>query len=100
MKILGICLILLVTFNSNKLLAQPSIVQSQTARQIVGQMQTHLTCPWNNETVDTFKTGNPDDAVTGIAVCMFADMETTPESSSQKLQLDYRSRAHILQSFG
>ena len=76
MKVLGICLILLVTFNSNKLLAQPSIVQSQTARQIIGQIQTHLACPWNNETVDTFKTGNPDDAVTGIAVCMFADMET------------------------
>ena len=87
MKILGICLILLVTFNSNKLLAQPSIVQSQTARQIVGQMQTHLTCPWNNETVDTFKTGNPDDAVTGIAVCMFADMETLRKAVARNCNL-------------
>ena len=87
MKILGIFLILLVTFNSNKLLAQPPIVQSQTARQIVGQMQTHLTCPWNNETVDTFKTGNPDDAVTGIAVCMFADMETLRKAVARNCNL-------------
>ena len=87
MKVLGICLILLVTFNSNKLLAQTSIVQSQTARQIVGQMQTHLTCPWNNETVDTFKTGNPDDAVTGIAVCMFADMETLRKAVARNCNL-------------
>ena len=87
MKVLGICLILLVSFNSNKLLAQPSIVQSQTARQIVGQMQTHLTCPWNNETVDTFKTGNPDDAVTGIAVCMFADMETLRKAVARNCNL-------------
>ena len=50
--------------------------RTQTARQIVAQMQAHVTCPWSQETVDTFKTGNPDDAVTGIAVAMFADMET------------------------
>gem|GEM_PF-4893914 len=39
-----------------------------TARQVISEMQTHLTCPWSSETVDTFKTGNPDDVVTGIAV--------------------------------
>ncbi len=76
MKVLGICLILLAATSSYKLLAQSSVDKSQTARQIIGQMQTHLTCPWSNETVDTFKTGNPDDGITGIAVCMFADMET------------------------
>ncbi|MDD2306339.1 MAG: Nif3-like dinuclear metal center hexameric protein [Prolixibacteraceae bacterium] len=87
MKVFGICLILLVTINSNKLLAQSSVVKSQTARQIIGQMQTHLTCPWSNETVDTFKTGNPDDVVTGIAVCMFADMETLRKAVASNCNL-------------
>jgi len=76
MKLLGICLILFIATSSLNLLGQSVVVKSQTARQIIGQMQTHLTCTWSNETVDTFKTGNPDDVVTGIAVCMFADMET------------------------
>jgi putative NIF3 family GTP cyclohydrolase 1 type 2 len=37
-------------------------------------MQAHLNCKWSQETVDTFKSGNPDDVVTGIAVGMFANM--------------------------
>ena len=87
MKLLGICLILLIATSSHKLLAQSAIVKSQTARQIISQMQTHLTCQWSQETVDTFKTGNPDDAVTRIAVCMFADMETLRKAVASKCNL-------------
>lgn len=87
MKLLGICLVLLIATTSHKLLAQSSGVKLQTARQIIGQMQTHLTCQWSKETVDTFKTGNPDDVVTGIAVCMFADMETLRKAVASKCNL-------------
>lgn len=47
-----------------------------TARQVIAEMQQNLTCKWNKETVDTFKSGNPDEVVTGVATCMFANMET------------------------
>ena len=87
MKLLGICLILLIATTSHKLLAQSSGVKVQTARQIIGKMQTRLTCQWSQETVDTFKTGNPDDAVTGIAVCMFADMETLRKAVASNCNL-------------
>lgn len=67
-------LLLLLVLSTTNIFSQPA--RKQTARQIVAQMQAHVTCPWSQETVDTFKTGNPDDTVTGIAVAMFADMET------------------------
>ncbi|HNX54952.1 MAG TPA: Nif3-like dinuclear metal center hexameric protein [Prolixibacteraceae bacterium] len=50
-------------------------------------MQAHITCPWSRETVDTFKTGNPDDSVTGIAVCMFADMKTLQKAVASHCNL-------------
>jgi putative NIF3 family GTP cyclohydrolase 1 type 2 len=49
---------------------------AQTPQNIVDQIKKQITCPWADETVDTFKAGNPDQKVTGIATCMFADMVT------------------------
>jgi len=76
MKLIGFCLVLLVVAGANKLRAQETAFKTQTARQIISQMQSQLNCTWNQETVDTFKSGNPDDVVTGIAVGMFADIAT------------------------
>lgn len=70
MKLVRIAFILLAFAGSSAISAQ------QTAREIIGQMKLHLTCAWSAETVDTFKSGNPYDKVTGIATCMFANMET------------------------
>jgi putative NIF3 family GTP cyclohydrolase 1 type 2 len=81
MKLLVIGIFLLVSGVSEQLPAQ------QTARQIISQMQSHLTCTWSPETVDTFKSGNPDDVVTGIAVCMFANMETLRKAVASKCNL-------------
>jgi putative NIF3 family GTP cyclohydrolase 1 type 2 len=46
-----------------------------TARQVIERIQAHVGVPWNGETVDTFKAGNPDTAVTGIAVTMMATLD-------------------------
>jgi putative NIF3 family GTP cyclohydrolase 1 type 2 len=51
-----------------------------TANEVVNQIKQHVTCPWMERTVDTFKAGNPEDEVTGIAVCMFADMKILKEA--------------------
>src|ERR1700759_329523 len=59
------------------LTASPARSQSSapTARQIVKAIQDHVGVPWSADTVDTFKAGNPDTPVTGIAVTMMATMD-------------------------
>lgn len=49
---------------------------SKTAEDIVNLIKKNVTCDWADQTVDTFKAGEPDSEVNGIAVCMFADMKT------------------------
>jgi putative NIF3 family GTP cyclohydrolase 1 type 2 len=46
-----------------------------TARDVVATIQEHVGVPWNADTVDTFKAGNPDTRVTGIAVTMMATLD-------------------------
>lgn len=75
MKLFKLCCFLLIVAGLQKLPAQ-SVQSKTTARKVIQQMKDHLTCQWSAETVDTFKSGNPDDVVTGIAVSMFADMAT------------------------
>jgi putative NIF3 family GTP cyclohydrolase 1 type 2 len=72
MKLFKLCLFLFIIAGWQKLPAQ----DKATAHEVIEQMKSQLTCTWNDETVDTFKSGNPDDVVTGIAVSMFADMPT------------------------
>jgi putative NIF3 family GTP cyclohydrolase 1 type 2 len=61
--------------------------QPLNANQIIDLIKTHVTCPWSSQTVDTFKSGNPEDAVTGVAVCMFADMEVLQQAVANKCNL-------------
>jgi putative NIF3 family GTP cyclohydrolase 1 type 2 len=46
-----------------------------TAREVVQRIQEHVGVPWQKETVDTFKAGDPDTRVTGIAVTMMATFD-------------------------
>jgi putative NIF3 family GTP cyclohydrolase 1 type 2 len=48
----------------------------RTPAEAIHLLKKNITCEWSDQTVDTFKAGNPDTELTGIAVCMFADMET------------------------
>jgi len=57
------------------------------ANQIIAMIKANVTCPWSEETVDTFKSGNPEDIVTGIAVCMFADMKVLKQAVTDKCNL-------------
>jgi len=56
-----------------------------TAREVVAQIQKQIGLPWNRETVDTFKAGNPDTPVTGIAVTMIATMDVLERAAAQGL---------------
>jgi putative NIF3 family GTP cyclohydrolase 1 type 2 len=64
--------------------ANPSFAQTNapTARQIVKEIQDHIGIPWEKETVDTFKAGNPDTPVTGIAVTMMATLDVLERAAA------------------
>jgi putative NIF3 family GTP cyclohydrolase 1 type 2 len=53
-----------------------------TAREVVAAIQEHVGVPWNADTVDTFKAGNPETRVTGIAVTMMATLEVLQRAAS------------------
>lgn len=61
-------LFLAVTF---PLFAQSS---GMTARQMVETIKQKIGVPWQEPTVDVFKTGNPDNVVTGVVITMFPTM--------------------------
>lgn len=85
MKIIAACILVLIFSNNFQLEAQSG--SQLTARRVIEEIKKNLTCSWNSETVDTFKSGNPDDVVTGIAVCMFADMETMKKAVAKNCNL-------------
>ncbi|NOR76421.1 MAG: hypothetical protein GQ525_14840, partial [Draconibacterium sp.] len=58
--------------------AQPK--QPKTAEDIVNLIKQNITCDWAEQTVDNFKTGDPKSKLSGIAVCMFADMKTLKDA--------------------
>jgi putative NIF3 family GTP cyclohydrolase 1 type 2 len=46
-----------------------------TAQEVIDRIKAHVGVPWQADTVDTFKAGNPTTPVTGIAVTMMATMD-------------------------
>lgn len=53
-----------------------------TAREVVERIQSHVGVPWQADTVDTFKAGNPDATVTGIAVTMMATLDVLKRAAA------------------
>jgi putative NIF3 family GTP cyclohydrolase 1 type 2 len=49
--------------------------QTLTAREVIEQIQAHVGVPWQEPTVDTFKAGDPETHVSGIAVTMMATLD-------------------------
>ncbi len=58
-----------------------------TAREVVQRIQEHVGVPWQEETVDTFKAGDADTKVTGIAVTMMATFEVLQRAAASGANL-------------
>jgi putative NIF3 family GTP cyclohydrolase 1 type 2 len=58
-----------------------------TAREVVQRIQEHIGVPWQKETVDTFKAGDPDTKVTGIAVTMMATYDVLQRAAASGANL-------------
>ncbi|PYU84748.1 MAG: hypothetical protein DMG50_03480 [Acidobacteria bacterium] len=54
-----------------------------TAREVIAAIQGHAGVPWKAETVDTFKAGNPEMRVTGIAVTMMATLDVLQRAAGR-----------------
>jgi putative NIF3 family GTP cyclohydrolase 1 type 2 len=58
-----------------------------TAREAVQRIQEHVGVAWQKETVDTFKAGDPDTKVTGIAVTMMATFDVLQRAAASGANL-------------
>jgi putative NIF3 family GTP cyclohydrolase 1 type 2 len=56
-----------------------------TARELVAEIHKQVGVEWKKDTVDTFKAGNPDTPVTGVAVTMMATMDVLERASAKGL---------------
>src|ERR1700674_1138 len=53
-----------------------------TASDVIARVRQQVGVPWAAETVDTFKAGDPDTVVTGIAVTMMATMDVLQRAAA------------------
>jgi putative NIF3 family GTP cyclohydrolase 1 type 2 len=60
---------------------------SLTARQVIEQIQGHLGVAPKSQTVDTFKAGDPDTPVTGIACTMMATFDVLQRAAAENKNL-------------
>lgn len=67
-----------------------------TAREVVAEIQKQVGVDWKKETVATFKAGNPDTGVTGIAVTMMATMDCPAACIGEGIELRDQARADFL----
>ena len=56
--------------------------QPLTAREVITRIQQQVGVPWQSDTVDTVKAGNPDAPVTGIAVTMMATLDVLQRAAA------------------
>ncbi len=60
---------------------------SLTARQVVERIKSHLGVAWEAKTIDTFKAGDPDARVTGIATTFLATQSVLERAAARGLNL-------------
>ena len=53
-----------------------------TARQVLERIKANMGVPWSEQTVDTFKDGDPDTPVTGVAVTMMATLDVLQRAAA------------------
>lgn len=67
-----------------------SAVEAQerlTCRQVIERIQKQVGVPWKEQTVDTFKAGNPDSPVVGIATTMMSTLDVLQRAAAAKCNL-------------
>ena len=78
---------LFASLSLGALLHTPTIAQDApanrlTARQVIERIQKNVGVTWRSQTVDTFKAGDPDTPVTGIATTMMATYDVLQRAAA------------------
>jgi putative NIF3 family GTP cyclohydrolase 1 type 2 len=84
---LGLACLLFLSFLLNAFSAASAQERPLTAREVVQRIQEHVGVPWEEETVDTFKAGDPDAKVSGIAVTMMATFDVLQRAAASGANL-------------
>lgn len=79
MHISIVSVVVVATFLS---VASPAMAQTVTARDVIERIQQQVGVPWTEPTVDTFKAGDPDTPVTGVAVTMMATFDVLKRAAA------------------
>jgi putative NIF3 family GTP cyclohydrolase 1 type 2 len=79
MRIASLALLALASFLNLSAKAQ---TQPLTAQQVIERIQKNVGVPWFTPTVDTFKAGDPNTPVTGIAVTMMATFDVIQRAAA------------------
>lgn len=58
-----------------------------SANDIIEMIKDHVTCDWRQKTVDTFKAGNPDREITGIACTFIPTMDVLKKAKALNCNL-------------
>ena len=61
--------------------------EALTAGEVVDRIKANLTCPWAEETVDTYKSGGPDTRITGVACTFMATIDVMERAAEQGCNL-------------
>ena len=81
----GIRSIVVATVNAALLVCGAHAQGKQlTARDVIARIQQQVGVPWQSDTVDTFKAGNPDSPVSGIAVTMMATLDVLQRAAAAR----------------
>jgi putative NIF3 family GTP cyclohydrolase 1 type 2 len=62
--------------------AAPKSEKVLTANEVVDEIKAHVGIPWMEKTVDTFKAGDPQTPVTGIATTMMATLDVLQRAAA------------------
>lgn len=80
----GVVLFCLDAVNASMKAEVKNNVNPLTAQQIVDKIKQKVTCPWQQRTVDTFKAGDPNTPVTGVAVTFMATFDVLRQAARQE----------------
>jgi len=62
-------------------------VKNPTGNEVINTIKANLTCEWTSKTVDTFKSGNPEEPVTGIVTTFIATMDVLKKAVEMNCNL-------------
>jgi len=71
----------------NPLPVSENLTSTIKAGKIIDRIKNEVTCDWRNETVDTYKSGNPEVEITGIATTFLATLDVLRKAQAQGLNM-------------